>query len=390
MFLAEATPFDYQDPWVNTFKERMAALIKGKRRIAYFYTQPNNSSFRYRVYNTVSVLNARTETTSISAGYFFMQDKHHFDAIATSADVLVVCRSLYSSDLNQLITKFKRKGKPVFFDVDDLVFDTSYAHLLMSTLNIDANDEQSLVDWFALTSRTGETFKLCDAAIATNSSLAEKMVEFSGLPAHIIPNFMNEEQIKISEDVFYNKKNSFFERDEKIHLGYFSGSPSHKLDFQIVESALLELLETDSRINLVLVGYIDVSKRFKAFGNRVEWQPFHDYVNLQRLIGKVEFNLMPLQVNAFTNCKSELKYFEAAIVGTNSLASPSFTYAKAISHGQNGYIVKAHEWHKSISMAIGTLDNGFYQEMAELAFEDVQQKYSWRNQIDTLLNVFGG
>ena len=53
---------------------------------------------------------------------------------------------------------------------------------------------------------------------------------------------------------------------------------------------------------------------------------------------------MPLQYNAFTNCKSELKYFEAAVVGTQTIASPMFTYARAIRHGENGYLAQAHQW----------------------------------------------
>jgi len=36
----------------------------------------------------------------------------------------------------------------------------------------------------------------------------------------------------------------------------------------------------------------------------------------------VEIVIAPLQENVFTNCKSELKYFEAAIVGTIPSYSP--------------------------------------------------------------------
>ena len=61
---------------------------------------------------------------------------------------------------------------------------------------------------------------------------------------------------------------------------------------------------------------------------RIEVCPLQDFVNLQRLIGEVEINIVPLQDNAFTNCKSELKYFEAAIVETVTVATPTYTFSR--------------------------------------------------------------
>ena len=55
-------------------------------------------------------------------------------------------------------------------------------------------------------------------------------------------------------------------------------------------------------------------------------------------------NLVPLQDNTFTNCKSELKWFEAAIVGGLTVASPTFTYRGVIEPGVNGWLAASHEW----------------------------------------------
>ena len=200
----------------------------------------------------------------------------------------------------------------------------------------------------------GEALKLCDGAITTNHYLAAKIAKFSGLPVRVVPNFMNKEQLGYSDDLFRGKETSGIQRDDKIHLGYFSGSPSHKLDYAIIEPALEQVLAKDPRVEVMVVGYIESGPALRKFGNRVNRQPFQDYVNLQRLISSVEFNLMPLQSNDFTNCKSELKYFEAAVVGALSIASPSHTYASAIRDGENGYIAKAHEWLSVIEGAIRT------------------------------------
>ena len=58
----------------------------------------------------------------------------------------------------------------------------------------------------------------------------------------------------------------------------------------------------------------------------------------QRLIAEVEINISPLKENQFTNCKSELKFFEAAACGTLTLASPTYAFKKSIVHGVTGFL----------------------------------------------------
>ena len=135
----------------------------------------------------------------------------------------------------------------------------------------------------------------------------------------------------------------------------------------------------------MVVGYIEAGATLSRFGSRIKYQSFQDYVNLQRLISRVEYNLMPLQSNVFTNCKSELKYFEAAIVGTLSIASPSYTYACAIQDGKNGYVAQAHQWKSVIHKAIENIDT--YPDMAATAYADALSKYVWFNQRESILNA---
>jgi glycosyltransferase involved in cell wall biosynthesis len=228
---------------------------------------------------------------------------------------------------------------------------------------------------------------MSDGAITTNEYLAARISEFSNLPVKVVPNFMNREQVELSRRIFEEKQSNGFAHDDLIHLGYFSGSPSHNLDYAIIEGALESVLESDPRTRLMVVGYIEAGPSLARFGGRVFRQPFHDYVNLQRLISKVEFNLMPLQSNIFTDCKSELKYFEAAAVGTLSIASPSQNYRAVIQHGENGYLARAHQWATVMRCAISNI--GSYPEMVGLAHTDVMVRYAWFNQREKILHAVG-
>lgn len=384
MFTATIPEVQYVDPWISPLSLRLKQLGRGKFRIAYFYEQANNSTFRYRAYNMAQVLNDGNGC-EVSASYFFLADLGSLDEISKAADMLVICRSGYSHKISQLITRFKSQKKRVLFDTDDLIFDTRYAHLIMNTLDQDVNKPELWDYWFAYLSRMGETLRMCDAAVTTNDFLAGKIKEFSGLPVGVIPNFINKEQLAISESIYAAKKLNQFGRDDRICLGYFSGSPSHNLDYEIIIPALELVMDSDPQVDLMVVGYIDAGVDLSKFGNRIKRQPFHDYVNLQRLIGSVELNLMPLQANCFTDCKSDLKYFESAIVGTVSVASPSYTYRASVRHGNTGYIALAHEWTKVLQAAIKDIND--YPLLAENAYTDSYARYAWKNQRERIIQV---
>jgi glycosyltransferase involved in cell wall biosynthesis len=375
----------YRPPWLQPLQDRLRTLAGGKRRVAYFYEAPDDSTFRYRVYNMTQVLN--DGGGDVSAGYFFLSDLHRLDEIADVGDMLVICRTRYDHRVNHLVAAFRHRGKRVLYDTDDLVFNLDYVHLLIKTLDVDVTDQSLWNHWFAYLGRLGATLRLCDGVITTNDFLAAQIQEFADLPVTIVPNFMNREQLDLSDRVFEAKQALKPDGNQYIHFGYFSGSPSHNRDFALAAPALEIALEEDPRLAVVVVGYIEAGPGLKRFGERVTRFPFTDYVNLQKLIGSVEFNLMPLQHNVFTHSKSELKYFEAAVVGTQSIASPTYTYERAIRHGDNGYLAQSHQWLSVIRQALREIDR--YPSMAQRSRADAREKYAWFNQRECIVTALG-
>ncbi len=305
MFILEKVPaVPYAAPWDLPYQERLNMLRRGSKRVAYFVESANCSTFRYRVYNMVQVLNDQPE--EVSASYFFLSDMHHVNDIANCADMLVICRARYDHHIYHLIHAFKRRNKKVLFDVDDLVFNTDYAHLACKTTDYLMGTGQEWDYWFAYMSRMGATLRLCDGGIATNAFLADHMHAFSGLPMNAVPNFLNREQLDISNTIFELRQTISCKQDDNISIGYFSGSPSHVHDFAIALPAIESLLTEMPNLSLALTGYIDANVLRSRFGrSRIHYFQFSDFINLQRLIGSVDFNLVPLQHNAFTQCKSE-------------------------------------------------------------------------------------
>jgi len=385
MFLDGVAPVAYTAPWNQTVGERIVALSRrgAQRRVAYFYEAPDTSTFRYRVFNMIEALNAGDD--AIAASWFAEAEVDRLITLLPIVDVLVICRVRYSHLVNHLVSRARSVGCVTIFDCDDLVFDTDYTHLILYTL--DQKLHGSAWDhWYASIGRIGATAKLCDRAIVTNAYLAEKLRAYiPSCDVRIVPNFLNEQQLALSSRIHAAKRDGGYRSNNQIHLGYFSGTPTHNKDFGVVADALAKLLARDSRLKLRLVGFMQPTEALRRYSHRIEQFELQDFLNLQILIGGTEFNLIPLQDNPFTNCKSELKYFEAAITGTISLASPTYVYRAAIQDGENGYLVNNTDWEQCIAEAVESRDR--YYEMAEASVRHVSARYTGKILRDTICNA---
>lgn len=391
MFVNMPAPVEHTYPWTLSGTARLKRLMRTKLRIAYFYERPDNSTFRYRVHNMIEVI--ESEWPEASATYFSLNDGRDLLAkVADAADVVVICRARYSQDVVRFVQRAKRRGIPVIFDVDDFVFDTRYVHLLMDSLAQKGTSEQDWDFWFAYIGRIGATLSLCDRAVTTNVHLAGCIRDFCGLEVSIVPNFINAAQLTYSQAVWDRKLSHGFARDEHIHVGYFSGSPTHIKDFALVESALSKLLIRYPQLRVCMVGYLEPAGAMLQHLHRIDRKPFLDYVNLQRLIGSTEINVAPLQDNRFTNCKSELKYFEAAITGTATVATPTIPFASAIRHGDNARLASAYQWEEMIGSVIEEIliDPVSYQAMAKRAVADAELNHTWHHQVETIRHALLG
>lgn len=386
MFVISEPHFNYRDPWSISFGNRYKSLCSGRRRIAYFYEHPDTSTFRYRIYNMIQVL--KTIGSNYGAAYFGLEDKKFLDRVVDTVDLLVIGRTRYSMRVNQMITRARLQGKRVLFDIDDLVFDLRYTDMIMRTLDQDLEASEPYDYWFSYFARLGATLKMCDGAITTNYFLAERIKEYANIPVSVIPNFLNEEQLDLSDRIYNEKVATGFARNGNVDIGYFSGSPTHNHDFALAAKSIASLMRKDKRIRLMIVGFLDVKNELSEFRERITFYPLHDFINLQRLMSLTEINIVPLVNNTFTNCKSELKYFEAAAVGSLTIASPIHTYANAIEHGVNGYLSKDADWGCVLDEMIDQLDR--YPEMAMDAHKHTMANYAWYNQLPRIENTLFG
>ncbi|MBQ3321172.1 glycosyltransferase [Candidatus Saccharibacteria bacterium] len=306
------------------------------RRVKYLVENADGAYFRYRIKN---VCEALERSEKWRGGYFCRDEQVDLGGI----DILVVGRQTEKGiRLIRLIEKCRKNGIRVLFDLDDLVFD--YRDLKMV---FDSVREKSVFYWIGYFWGIRRIAKRVDGFLTTNEFLAKKLKRSFKKPVKVIRNSLSEEQVNASLACMKLEREK---NKERFTVGYFSGSPTHAKDFQVVEPGLIRFLEKHEDATLKVVGYMRFSKEAEKLveAGKIWFLPFTDFRKLQRLMAEVDVNIAPLILNDFTNCKSELKFFEAAAVETTTIASPSYTFKKVIKDGENGFLAQQGEWYKKL------------------------------------------
>ncbi len=383
----KVTAQEFPDPWAPSIEERVRRIASdAAHTVAYVYEVPDTSTFRYRVFNMVEALGLEAHDQRISATWFTRAELPILERLIGDVNTLIICRTRYTPRLDSLVTRARASGCRVLFDVDDLIFDNRYVSLVLETL--DRNPGEAMLDeWFAAMSRVGAMLRLCDGAVSTNHFLGARIEEFAQLPTWVVPNFLNDLQLGRSAEVRRARHESG--RSHRVtSIGYFSGTPTHNRDFELVSTALANVMTRHVDVRLLIVGFLDVGSALRGFRDRIDILPLTDFLTLQTLIGSTSLNIVPLQTNVFSNSKSELKYFEAAIVETPTLATPTYSFRLAIQDGVNGYLVDSYDWEDRLEQAVrGDLD---LAGVTARGLEHVQRWYTPAAQVGAIRDAVLG
>ncbi|MFP4352226.1 MAG: glycosyltransferase [Puniceicoccaceae bacterium] len=353
------------------FDDRIAALRAGTCRIVFLYEARDFGSFRYRCYAPARILNRREAGV---ASWFFQDEIPLLEQALDGVERIVLARMPWSNSLDRLLARARARGIELVFDTDDLVFDSRHSPLICNILRTRNRIEADY--WFAYVARRFVVADRCDRFLATNEFLADRVRDcFPEKECGVVPNFPTTGQVAVSESIHAEKTGS--PTEGPFLAGYFSGSATHNDDFGMVESEVVDWLENDPDTRLRVVGYLDLSGRFDRLrtAGRVEVVEATDFLSLQKLIAECDVNLAPLLPGVFADCKSELKFFDAALVGTPTIASPTFAFRGVMRHGGNGFLCRQGEWAASLR-ALAAMPPSERGAVAERARGEVLRRYT--------------
>ena len=305
------------------------------KKVLYIVEDTEPAQFRYRVKNVIEAL----EESSKWSGKWILTKNISKDSLADVDLVVILRQTAKDKKILDFIKLAQRRGIKVLFDLDDLVFDYKDLPALMKGTN-----SKNIFYWVGYVWGIRRIAKKVDGFIVTNNFLGKKIKRSFNRTVKVIPNSLSDAQIKVAKECLNNKKHDGFV------MGYFSGSPTHVRDLRMVEPEIFKFLDQHEDAKLKIVGFMELSLEMKKRieKGQIEILRLMKYLDQMRTVAKVDVNIAPLVISEFTNCKSELKFFEAAVVETTTIASPTYAFEKAIEDGKNGLLARQGEWFEKL------------------------------------------
>ena len=261
---------------------------------------------------------------------------HYSDpAVETSAeacDAVIVYRVPATPRILRVIDGVRRRGVPVAFDVDDLIVDPEVEHEIPA-LRILPDDEAAL--WREGVRRYRTTLEHCDVFVGSTEPLVERVGSATGLRAHLKQNAYGLAVARRSDDALREVR-----EPGPVRIGYFSGTKTHDEDLRSIVPALIDVLDEHTETELWLGGLLPDVPELERFGARVRRLPLRPWNELPTVLRQLDVNLAPLaDAGTFNQSKSAIKWLEAALVSTPTIASATRPFVDAVDDGTDGILV---------------------------------------------------
>lgn len=331
---------------------------------------------RLRGYNVMEAL----RLAGVEVAY--LDDRHirtHL-AWALAHDLIVVVRGRMTPDIALLLEHAEGYSIPVACDLDDYLFDDEVIPCSEYLSSRPLEEARALIGTFRdLVLRasyyTGTTDHLIERATAL------------GKDSYQIRNGVTASQMEVSRRAFEEARRGPARRG--LRLGYVSGTRTHQKDFGRIAPVLHRLMDEFPTLELIVRGDFDLAEfpELVRFGDRVEGRPFVDWRRVPWEIAQLDVNLIPLDINTFTQAKSDLKYFEAGLLKVPSVATPTRPFEACITHGVNGFLARdPDDWYDALRALI--VDPDLRIRMGERAYQHTIDNYSPRAIAEEALTAY--
>ena len=282
-----------------------------------------------------------------------------------TASLVIVYRAPFAGIVGDLYSEAHRLGLKVGFDIDDLVFDLDEYSRNSNVQALPAKERKSLLDGASL---YRDALTAADFSISSTPALAGYMRKYCKGPCYVVPNALNEGG---SEEPFRFP----LCHGGEVVIGYGSGTTTHDRDFELCAPALLRILEEFPSTALALHGKLALPAAFERFVSRIRRVPFVPFPEYADAVARFDINLAPLEPTVFNDCKSNIKFLEAARNSVPTVASPCAEFADAIRNGENGFLAgNEEEWYRALKRLVESSE--LRRTTGAAAKRTAQERYS--------------
>lgn len=297
------------------------------------------------------------------------------------ADAVILYRAPATEQLVQLVEDLKasRPGVPIIFDVDDLIFDPDLTSEVPALGRL-APAEAAL--WLEGVRRYRTTMELADLYVGSTEVLCDHAAAVTGLPTMRFANGVGR-ILSHASDVAVRRPRT----PGPLRVGYLSGTTTHDGDWAMIEGAVVDALLAHPDAELWLGGLLTPSQRVEELGPRLRRLPMVPWTQLPDVLRDLDVNLAPLEpVGRFNEAKSAIKWLEAALCSTPTIASPTQPFRESIEPLVNGLLADHPEaWRAGLERLLA--DDLLRARLGARARRDALLRWSPRLQGERYLEI---
>jgi glycosyltransferase involved in cell wall biosynthesis len=282
------------------------------------------------------------------------------------------------------IAKANELGIHTFYDIDDLIFDNSeYPDSFESY-----GGQITRVEYIGLCLGVplfAYAMSMCGYGIASTVPLAQEMAKYVATG-----------RVYTHRNAFGTKHEAYraFRRRARdrdgVTIFYGSGTKAHKEDFEeFVVPALVETVRRyGNQVSIVIVGYVTITAQLRSIRENITlFDPIWNVDDYWQVLSEADINLAVLKPSLMADCKSEIKWLEAAMFAIPSIVSRTATYAEVIEDGVSGLLCTTQaDWVAAIDRLV--CDADLRQEMGLAAQRTVHKLYSLDVMATGLCSIF--
>lgn len=293
-----------------------------------------------------------------------------------ASEAIVLHRVIDDDYARAFIKAARARRIPLIYDTDDLLFSAAGSAYLAQG--------PKAAQYAGTYERFEAAMRACDHVTVSTQFLADEAARLHH-ETTVIKNTLSEDYLQLSAEVVKRRQKR---ESGHVTLAYLSGSKSHDADFAVIKDALFAVMAKLPQTRLLLVGPLEISADFDAFGDRIVRKNFRPYAEYPYLFEDIDINLIPLEVDqAFCRAKSELKFIEAGACRVVSVASPTPPHTSVICQGENGLLAGPDGWETSLIQLVE--DAALRDALGQASRETVLSHYTPRESLSSWVELIG-
>lgn len=327
-------------------------LLYKKPEVPYVYDQDSivfigssspSQCIHYRIKQKID----HVASLGLSHKYFHQKEikveehGHHF----LDAKAVILHRVYPSYQMIALVFYLRALGIRVLYDIDDLVFDEQYYPSSLDTY-CGSITESLYGELVASNKKVRTMMEICDGVLVSTEEL-KKHVEEIPNNVFVYPNLF--------DDVVFSPPPKI--DNGSIQLFYGSNTLAHKKEFyDVVLPAVEQILEKHPNVTFKIIGKFDHLDSLSRFSTRViHIHKTLEYDDYKAQLATADINISVVEKNKYTDCKSVIKWMEAALFNIPSIVSPTATYDSVTKDGESVlYASTTEEWFEKLDLLVSS------------------------------------